>query len=143
MVEITHNITTQATAPAVGQVQKKESVRVETARQEKVETAKTAKRVNVSQNVDSGSNNVKAFGGLDPADVPLEKVAASIQTLLPDSFTNDTKLSIDRDEDTGLFIYRTVDRRSGEVVRQFPPEDILKYIVSVRKAEGLAVDGEV
>ena len=135
MVEITHNIATQANAPVVEQAQKQEPARAETAR--------TAKRVRVTPKTETApAKDSKSFGGLSDTEVPLEKAAASIETLLPDSFTNDTKLSIDRDEDTGLFIYRTVDRRSGEVVRQFPPEDILKYIVSVRKAEGLVVDGK-
>jgi uncharacterized FlaG/YvyC family protein len=80
--------------------------------------------------------------GLSANDEPLEKVAEVVQTFIPESFNKNTKLSINRDDVTGVFVYRSIDRTSGEVIRQFPPEDILNYIVSVRKAEGLVVDGK-
>lgn len=38
----------------------------------------------------------------------------------------DLRLVIEQDEDTGTFIYKTVDRRTGETLQQLPREDVLK-----------------
>ena len=54
-----------------------------------------------------------------------------------------TKLSIDVDDETGLFIYRGIDKQSGEVVSQFPTEEILALIAYYREAEGIVVDHTV
>lgn len=54
-----------------------------------------------------------------------------------------TKLSIDVDDDTGLFVYKGIDRRSGEIVSQFPAEEILALIAHYREAEGIVVDEKV
>ncbi|MCK5041042.1 MAG: flagellar protein FlaG [Sphingomonadales bacterium] len=132
MVDIGQNITALAGGPAVVPVRKEAAAEAKPARAEsfaKVEAK--AKEGEAPQDF-----------GLSGSDEPLEKVAEVVQSFLPDSFNNNTKLSINRDDTTGVFVYRSVDRESGEVVRQFPPEDILNYIVSVRKAEGLIVDGE-
>ena len=51
-----------------------------------------------------------------------------------------TKLSIDVDDESGLFVYKSVDKKSGEVVSQFPAEEVLALIAYYREAEGLVVD---
>lgn len=38
----------------------------------------------------------------------------------------DFRLVIERDEPTGSYIYKTLDRTTGEVVNQFPREEVLK-----------------
>lgn len=38
----------------------------------------------------------------------------------------DYRLVIERDEPTGSYIYKTLDRTTGEVVNQFPREEVLK-----------------
>lgn len=53
-----------------------------------------------------------------------------------------TKLSIDVDE-SGLFVYRSVDKSSGEVISQFPAEEILALLAFYREAEGIVVDESV
>lgn len=53
-----------------------------------------------------------------------------------------TKLSIDVDDDSGLFVYKGVDKQSGEVVSQFPAEEILALIAYYRESEGLVIDEE-
>ncbi len=53
-----------------------------------------------------------------------------------------TKLSIDVDNDSGLFVYKGVDKQSGEVVSQFPAEEVLALIAYYREAEGLVIDQE-
>ncbi|MBK5911053.1 hypothetical protein CCR85_06055 [Rhodothalassium salexigens] len=44
------------------------------------------------------------------------------------------------DEESKRFIYRAVDEQTGEVIRQFPPEAILKAVRAIREFEGLLVD---
>lgn len=74
---------------------------------------------------------------------PFERAAETLEAFLPqaDQIPN-TRLRIDLDDDTGQFIYQSIDRDSGEVVRQFPPEDLLNVLSAFRDVEGLAVDDE-
>ena len=39
---------------------------------------------------------------------------------------DDYRLVIEQDRDTGSYIYKTLDRSTGEVVAQFPREEVLK-----------------
>jgi len=39
---------------------------------------------------------------------------------------DDYRLVIEKDEPTGSYIYKTLDRATGEVVNQFPREEVLK-----------------
>jgi len=74
--------------------------------------------------------------------VDLEAVARELDKFIPDAQSN-TKLRIDKDESTGRFVYKGVNPDTGEVVRQFPAEDVLAVIRSYRNVAGLVVDGEV
>jgi len=56
-----------------------------------------------------------------------------------------TKLRIALDDSSGKFIYQGVDINTGDVVTQFPSEDILKLIAFSRErdgVEGIVVDEE-
>lgn len=79
--------------------------------------------------------------GLARGEDPLVKAAEIIDEFVPDDGP-DTKLRIDKDDDTGRFIYKSVDKESGEVVKQFPPETILELISQYRSLEGLVVDDD-
>lgn len=64
-----------------------------------------------------------------------------MQKLADDAFVNeDLRLSISFDKAVGRFIYRGLDRETGEVKREFPPEELLNTIVTLRKIAGIAVD---
>lgn len=72
---------------------------------------------------------------------PLERAAEALQKLLPEEEqTPNTRLRIDKDDETGRFIYQNVDAESGEVLKQFPPESILEFLSFYRDVAGLAVD---
>lgn len=49
-------------------------------------------------------------------------------------------IRVSRDEESGRFVYKAVDIASGEVIRQFPPEEILRLVRAVREAAGLVLD---
>lgn len=72
----------------------------------------------------------------------LETVAEAIERYIPEALPN-TRLSIVHDKQTDLFIYKSVDRDSGEVVRQYPADEILRFIAFVRQSEGIVVDSSV
>ena len=38
----------------------------------------------------------------------------------------DLRLVIEEDKSTGSFIYKTLDRRTGEIVQQYPREEVLR-----------------
>jgi len=54
--------------------------------------------------------------------------------------TADLRLVIEEDEATGAFVYKTLDRRTGEVVQQLPRESVLKAMASDDYSPGLVVD---
>jgi flagellar protein FlaG len=47
------------------------------------------------------------------------------------------------DEDTGLEFFQIVDKKSGEVIRQYPPEEYLALVENLREVTGLIVSDEV
>lgn len=75
---------------------------------------------------------------------PLALAAEVLEEFIPEiEQTPNTRLRIDKDDETGRFIYYNVDNDSGEVVRQFPPENILKFLSYYRDPEGLILDDEI
>lgn len=50
------------------------------------------------------------------------------------------KLSIRYDEATGRFIYRELDPATGEVLREFPPEEVLERLARLKKLAGASLD---
>lgn len=75
---------------------------------------------------------------------PLETAAAKLEEIIPEfDQVSNTRLRIDKDDETGKFIYYNIDNESGEVIRRFPPESILKYLEQVRSPEGLVLDDEI
>lgn len=53
----------------------------------------------------------------------------------------DLRLVIEQDEDTGAFIYKTVDRRTGETLQVLPREDVLKLKHAASYDPGAVYDG--
>jgi flagellar protein FlaG len=54
----------------------------------------------------------------------------------------DLRLVIEQNDDTGDYIYKTVDRRTGETLQQFPREQVLKLREETGYASGVVFDGE-
>lgn len=54
----------------------------------------------------------------------------------------DLRLVIEQDDGTGQYVYKTVDRRTGETLQQFPREQILKLREEVSYASGDVFDGQ-
>ena len=74
---------------------------------------------------------------------PLQQAAEAIIDFIPEEeVLENSSLRIEQDEATGRFIYQSVDNVSGEVLRQFPPEQILEFLAFYREPEGIVVDDE-
>tara|TARA_B100001939_G_scaffold201813_1_gene173410 strand:+ start:7457 stop:7912 length:456 start_codon:yes stop_codon:yes gene_type:complete len=57
-----------------------------------------------------------------------------------------TRLRINQDDATGVFVYQGVDVNSGEVVKQWPADEILKFLAFYHEkegAEGIVLDVDV
>jgi len=89
-----------------------------------------------SENSSSTGTGESSF---DKGTDPLDQAAKAIEEFVSGTGT-ETKLRIDKDDDTGRFIYKSVDAESGEVINQFPPETILQIISKFRDPEGLILD---
>ncbi len=81
----------------------------------------------------SGTASTAAFPSVAPTvkkDPPaVEKVA-------------DFRLVIEEDPATGSFVYKTLDRRTGEVVNQFPREQMLRLRDAENYAPGKVFNGQ-
>ena len=71
------------------------------------------------------------------------KLQEVVERLVRSSLPSDAKLQIEQDEDSGVFIYRSINRDTGEVIDQWPPEALLKLRQALRELDGMLVDKEV
>jgi len=84
----------------------------------------------------------------DPAtslrsDKRVEALQQTVESLIRGSMPSNAKLQIDQDEETGAFIYRSVNPDTGDIIEQWPPEQLLKLRASLRELEGMLVDKTV
>jgi flagellar protein FlaG len=54
----------------------------------------------------------------------------------------DFRLVIEEDPETGTFVYKTLDRRTGEVVNQFPREQVLRLRETEGYTPGIVFNGQ-
>lgn len=73
----------------------------------------------------------------------VEVVEKALRQSDPPVLGQHERLSILRDEETGTFIYRSIDRNTGEVLRQWPVESMLQFKAYLRHAEGVLIDSKV
>lgn len=118
--------------------------------EQKIETAKQTGQVkdsdtsNVSSAVSKSAD--KRFSALSSGSAQdfIRAAEKLIEASLP-SKPPGTKLRIDVDDGSGRFVYKGIDIKTGDVVVQFPSEEILKLIAFNRErdgVEGIVVDEE-
>lgn len=149
MSEFDTRIGTVAAGPSPGQVRNSRAARTTDKAAEEPRTStgveNKASVTDASSTSTSGVTQqiVSKDSGLSAT---LERVAQVLDDFVPGGDGDDevsTSLKISQDSDSGRFVYKSVDDETGEVVRQFPPEEILNFISRFRDAAGLLVDGEV
>ena len=72
---------------------------------------------------------------------PIGKAEELLNRLLS-SELGKSRLRINRHDAAGRFVYESIDKNSGEVVKQFPPEKILEVLAFYNEARGLVIDDE-
>ncbi|MDO9336524.1 MAG: hypothetical protein EON95_13285 [Caulobacteraceae bacterium] len=70
---------------------------------------------------------------------PVQPVAET-QAPTPKGQNADLRLVIEEDEATGAFVYKTLDRRTGEVIQQLPRESVLKAMSSEDYSPGMVLN---
>ncbi|MDF1732824.1 MAG: flagellar protein FlaG [Minwuia sp.] len=75
--------------------------------------------------------------------VDRQRITDTITEALRNDFPANTNLQIDIADATGSFVYKAVDRDSGEVVKQFPAADVLERLERMAKVQGLGIDSQV
>ncbi|MBI1239812.1 MAG: hypothetical protein GC199_10785 [Alphaproteobacteria bacterium] len=69
-------------------------------------------------------------------------IEAAIVSIEPSFDAGRSRLSIDRDDQVERFIYRSIDRETGEVLGQWPADQVLHAMRHLREVEGLIVDAK-
>ena len=78
-----------------------------------------------------------------PNDKRVMKLQEVVDRLVRSSLPSDAKLQIDQDEESGVFIYKSINRSTGEVISQWPPEELLELRKALRELDGMLIDTEV
>ncbi len=77
-----------------------------------------------------------------PDSIPDDAVQAAEEVLnraFEKRFPSNQRLSLDRDEVTSRVVFKSIDRESGETIKQFPTEEMLRQIARMRDVTGLAL----
>ena len=72
---------------------------------------------------------------------PLDAISRRLEKLFNERFTR-LRLQIEHDDDAGRFVYKVIDKETGNIEDQFPAEEMLKILAYYRQLEGLFVDDE-
>lgn len=78
----------------------------------------------------------------DPDDPAEQRARELAQKLVDDVVKPYVKLEVTRNEESGNFSYKTVDERTGEVLREWPPEKLMDE-VGADAVAALVVDKQV
>jgi flagellar protein FlaG len=70
----------------------------------------------------------------------LKQLEEEINSLIERLLASNLRLRIEEDTATGTYVYKGIDRETGEVKRQWPPEKILQLRAFFRALDGLLVD---
>jgi flagellar protein FlaG len=77
------------------------------------------------------------FGQSQPSAKPPSRGRAAAGPALPDPV--DLRLVIEEDQASGSYVYKTVNRRTGEVVQSLPRADILRMRQGANYAAGQVI----
>jgi len=95
---------------------------------------------------DAGQEEPKSEGSAVEAEAkgndssPFERVEEVLNLALGDHTPPNSRLQISLHDDTGMFVYRAIHKDTGEVLHQYPADEILRELAYYRSLEGIAVD---
>jgi flagellar protein FlaG len=73
-------------------------------------------------------------------DQRVEVVHPAVEKLIKKTLPGNTKLQVEKDKELGTYIYRSINPDTGEVVRQWPSEELLAMREYLKEMEGILVD---
>ncbi len=73
---------------------------------------------------------------------PVRRAEAAIGGLFTDSRYPTARFSIDRDDESGRYVYRLIDSHTNEVIKQFPGDYVLRRVAYYPELQGIAVNSE-
>jgi flagellar protein FlaG len=85
-------------------------------------------------------NALTPAAGVTPTAAPPAPISAAAQA---QNDVADLRLVIEEDKPSGLFIYKTIDRRTGDVVSQLPREEVVRMHASQAYAAGAIITTKV
>ena len=88
------------------------------------------------------SLQVAQFEEESQIDDPVRRAEQAIGPFFEDETDPKGRFSIDQDSDSGRFVYRLINSDTGEVLKQFPGDYVLRRVAYYRELEGLAVDSQ-
>ena len=101
-----------------------------------------AKKIN-DENISNGiQNNLKQeIDSMQKQKVNKDELKKATETLQQKlSMLTQSQLKIETDEDTGIQVVKIIDQETKEVVRQLPPETVLKIAKYIDEITGLLYD---
>ncbi len=107
------------------------------AREMKLQRQNGSSPVPVERDSRSGSTPREPQGGQEVDQEEVGRAAEQVNYAL-DALNRNLKVSVHKD--TGHLIVRVTDPKSGELIRQLPPEQLLDAEVNIKKVIGLFVD---
>ena len=90
----------------------------------------------------SGTDNTTRPADQDPKDIERE-IGKAIDTVEIMMELRERSIQFERDETTGTDIIKIVDDRTGEVIRQMPPQELLSFMRNLTKMLGNFLDERV
>ncbi len=110
----------------------------QTAKREVSADAQAKKAPSADQATSSGraAVDVREQAGHDP----LKRAEQVLNQALEGSKPPNSRLTIEIDEPTGQFVYKAINNDSGETIRQYPQEEVLRLLAFFREIEGLSIN---
>jgi flagellar protein FlaG len=73
-------------------------------------------------------------------DQRVEGLQSAVEKLIKKSLPPNSRLLIVQDKTTGAYIYQSVDPETGEVINQYPPEQLVKMHDYLATMSGMIID---
>ena len=77
------------------------------------------------------------------SDLRVEVLQAAVGKLIRRMMPGNSRLKIERDKQTGAFIYRSFDPVTGELLKEWPSEELVELREHLKEMEGMLVDKQV
>ncbi|PWE17574.1 hypothetical protein DDZ18_07845 [Marinicauda salina] len=115
------------------------------ARQTYVERPKPVGEVEPVHRATANQRRETEEGGTPPADPGRvrEQIEAIEELRMEFEALPQSRLQIEREDESGRFVYRFLDQETGEIVRQWPPEDYLELMNYLRSLQGGLLNEQV